>query len=530
MISRVATELCLTLSPTITFLLSVVLLAPARSQEIPVVTHTAITTSAPAIPGRYLIVYRNGQIAANAESSLHAAGAQLTARHETLGIAVADSLSESARAQLALDPTIESIVPDVLLSAQALSVRSTNVVTGVHNTPVVLTPNMTAPDALYHSPQGWAVRQVGGYGQDGTPNAPSGPWNTTTGKGIRIAILDSGVDPSHPDIAPNLALNLSEVSKAALPSACDDGSPIDQQGHGTWTASLAAAALGPNTGLVAGVAPSASILNIKVLERLPAVPTAQDPTGCLNGQASGLLSWVIQGISDAIANRADVISMSFGTLVNITTGSGAGEQVVFNRATAAAFNAGILLVAAAGNDAANPNSGQILELPAQSRDVLAVVASTNPACAENLKAGATCVPGPVTLPYYSNFGTPLNALAAPGGSYPTAGALDPSTTIDMQSGWVTGACSNGIPSTLSGLPTDVAHSLGCFNLGHASYVQAIGTSASAPLVAGAAALLMAAHPAWSPSTVTQTLRTSAAVNGGLLTPQATVGALLTPRT
>jgi subtilisin family serine protease len=304
---------------------------------------------------------------------------------------------------------------------------------------------------------------------------------------------------------------------------------VDQQGHGTWTASLAAAALGPTSGLVAGVAPSATILNIKVLERLPAVATASDPTGCLNGQASGLLSWVLQGIEDAIANRADIISMSFGTLVNITTASGAGEQVVFNRATAAAFNAGIVLVAAAGNDAASLSSGEIIELPAQSRDVLAIVASTNPACAQNLKAGATCVTGPVTLAYYSNFGAPLDALAAPGGSYPTAGALNPSTTPNAATGWVTGACSNGKPSTFSGIPSDASHSLGCFNLGHTAYVQAIGTSASAPLVAGAAALLMAAHPTWSATTIVQTLRAAATTNTTLATPQATVATLLTPR-
>lgn len=509
MISRVATELLLTFSPTISFILSLVLITPLRGQVGPDLDEPG---------GRYLIVYRNGQIAADAEAAISAAGAHLSARHDLVGIAVADSLTDTARARLGRDPDIEAIVPDVLLNAHSLTVR-----------PAPGFEAQTTPDALYHSPQGWAVRQVGGFGTDGTTTAPKGPWNTTTGKGVRIAILDSGVDPNHPDISPNLALNLSEVVTTALPSACDDGSAVDQQGHGTWTASLAAGALGPTTGLVAGVAPSATILNIKVLERLPAVATASDPTGCLNGQASGLLSWVLQGIEDAIANRADIISMSFGTLVNITTASGAGEQVVFNRATAAAFNAGIVLVAAAGNDAASLSSGEIIELPAQSRDVLAIVASTNPACAQNLKAGATCVTGPVTLAYYSNFGAPLDALAAPGGSYPTAGALNPSTTPNAATGWVTGACSNGKPSTFSGIPSDASHSLGCFNLGHTAYVQAIGTSASAPLVAGAAALLMAAHPTWSAPTIVQTLRAAATTNATLATPQATVATLLTPR-
>jgi subtilisin family serine protease len=519
MISRVAAELLLTFSPTVTFLLSVVILAPARSQTVPSQLLQSGPIAAPAVPGRYLIVYRNGQIASNAEAALSATGARLTKRQDRFGIAVADSISAAAAAQLALDPAVESVVPDVLLSADALNVQ-----------PVAEASVKKTPDALYHSSQGWAVRQVGGFGNDGTAHAAPGPWNTTTGKGVRIAILDSGVDPNHPDIAPNLALNLSEVDKATLPSPCDDGSSVDQQGHGTWTASLAAGALGLRTGLVAGVAPSASILNIKVLQRMPGSPTAEDPTGCVNGQASGLLSWVLDGIDHAIANRADIVSMSFGSLVNITTSPGAGEEAVFDRATAAAFHAGVLLVAAAGNDAVNLSGGEVLELPAQARYVLAVVASTNPACAQNLRAGTSCNSGPITLAYYSNFGAPQNALAAPGGSYPTAGALNPVETPNADTGWVTGACSNGNPATVSGVPSDTTHSLGCFNLGHSSYVQAIGTSASAPLVAGAAALLMAAHPTWSPATILSMLQANATSRTSLSTPLATVAGLLTPQT
>ena len=452
------------------------------------------------IPGRFIVTYRNGAIPANAGSRL-SAGTRLVQRHERLGVAIVQSseaAADQARAALAADLTVLSVVEDRVVFANAVTVR-------------VAPLGSSAPDALYNSPQGWAVRQVGGFGNATTP----GPWNITSGTGVRIAILDSGVDASHPDISPNLSLNLSEIDQTAatgIPSACDDGSPQDQQGHGTWTASLAAAALGPNTGAVAGVAPGATLLNIKVLERMPSAATsAADPSGCNAGEASGLLSWVIAGIEDAVSQRADIISMSLGTLVDITTGDGAGLQATFDQVTHAAANAGVILIAAAGNDAFNLTNQKYIELPAQSRDVLAIVASTNPACAENLIAGATCAPGPITLPYYSNYGAPLNALAAPGGSYPAG----PDSDSTKASGWIWGACSSGLPSTVSGVPAVQGQSFGCFGLGHAAYVQAMGTSASAPLAAGAAALIRAANPTWNAAAVISALRASAVPAAGL---------------
>lgn len=473
-------------------------------------------TDSPIVPNRYLIVYRNAAIPADVGARVNSAGARLLWRNERFGIAVVQTIQSfhppNARtatpletdetiavSRLAAQSEVEYVLHDRIVTAHRLTVRP------IPNEPVLKVSVVPPYDTYYDSPQGWAVRQVGGYGAD-IPGGPArGTWDTTTGKGVRIAILDSGVDQNHPDVAPNLGLNVSEINQNDLPSPCDDGTPQDQQGHGTWTASLAAGAMGPGTGLVIGVAPSATILNIKVLQRMPASASgdANNANQCTMGQAAGLLSWVIQGIQDAVTNKADVISMSLGTLVDLSTGDGAGLKALFDRITYTATQTGAVLVAAAGNDGYNLSNPRYVELPAQARGVLAVVASTNPDCVQNTAPYASCAPGLPTLAYYSNFGAPINALAAPGGSFPVG------KDEFAVSGWIRGACTSGIPDTSEGLPSDSRYSFGCFNLGHAAYVQAIGTSASAPLAAGVAALLHAAHPAWDASTIINKMRSSA---------------------
>lgn len=472
------------------------------------------------VPNRFLVVYRNGAVPFQAGVQTRALGGHMVQRESLLGIGVVQAPMTSAGAVLKAlqsDSAVEYAVHDRIVTARSLmDIRPVSPMRKdgplhVLPRPMPILPgtgisegsNQNTADSYYTAtPQGWAVKQVGGYGHGVAGGSAYGPWDLSMGGGVRIAVLDSGVDEQHPDIAPNLVLNMSEVDQTAMPSPCDDGSSQDQQGHGTWTASLAAGAMGASTGMVVGVAPQAEILNIKVLERMPTGTTGTQMAQCEGGEASGLLSWVVQGIEDAVSQHADVVSMSLGVLVDLYTGDGAGVKATLDQVTHAAAMNGVVLVAAAGNDGFDLSNPRYMELPAQARDVLPVVASTNPNCAQNLTTGAACQDGPVSLAYYSDYGAALAGVAAPGGSYPEG--------ADMAvSGFVRGACSDGKPNTVDGLPVDSAHSFGCFALGHTQYVQAIGTSAAAPLAAGVAALLRGAHPNWDAYTILNAMRQSA---------------------
>lgn len=104
------------------------------------------------------------------------------------------------------------------------------------------------------------------------------------GKGIKIAILDTGIDPDHPDLKENILEGKSFVG----------GSVEDRQGHGTHCAGIAAASKN-GRGFV-GVAPEASLLIAKVL----------------GDNGSGSIAGIVDGIDWAVDRGADIINMSLG--------------------------------------------------------------------------------------------------------------------------------------------------------------------------------------------------------------------------
>ena len=171
----------------------------------------------------------------------------------------------------------------------------------------------------------------GGVSQIKAPAA----WDSSRGKGINVAVLDTGMDYKHPDLAPNYKGGVSFVP----------GQPVmDGNGHGTHCAGTIAAAI--NGAGVVGVAPAASLYSVKVLDN----------------SGSGNWSWLIAGIDWCIKNKMRVLSMSLG---------GDSAPAALEAMCNAAFNKGLLLVAAAGNS--GPGMGTV-NVPGSYESVIAVSA------------------------------------------------------------------------------------------------------------------------------------------------------------
>jgi serine protease len=157
----------------------------------------------------------------------------------------------------------------------------------------------------------WGIRKVGA----------DRAWATGTGRGATIAVVDTGVDASHEDLARNMVAGRDITS--------DDASSMDENGHGTHVAGIAAAVAGNGKG-VAGVAPDAKIMPVRVLGP--------------DGSGDGLD--VDDGIRWAADHGAEVINLSLGDNVVIEDLSGGSMSDACNYA----WSKSAICVVAAGND------------------------------------------------------------------------------------------------------------------------------------------------------------------------------------
>ncbi|WP_052696189.1 S8 family peptidase [Palaeococcus ferrophilus] len=199
----------------------------------------------------------------------------------------------------------------------------------------------------------WGIERV---------KAPS-VWSTTDGSSngvIQVAILDTGIDYDHPDLAANLAWGVSTLRGRVSTKPKDYR---DQNGHGTHVAGTIAA-LNNDIGVV-GVAPGVQIYAIRVLDASGrgsysdiAIGIEQailGPDGVADKDGDGIIA------GDPDDDAAEVISMSLG---------GSADDSYLHDMIIQAYNAGIVIVAASGNEGASSPS-----YPAAYPEVIAVGAS-----------------------------------------------------------------------------------------------------------------------------------------------------------
>ena len=270
-----------------------------------------------------------------------------------------------------------------------------------------------------------AMEQIWGSSSYGTMSV--------TGKNVIVAVVDSGVDMSHPDLSPNIVKVNGQMASIDLVDDTFQPPTMDGNGHGTHVAGIIAAksdstehGTGSNKGNVLGVAPEAQILPVQVMRR----------------DGGGDDFNIAKGIESAVNWRGD--GNVKVDLINLSIG-GADPSPTLAASLAYAAKNGVLVVAAAGN------YNQPVYYPAAYPGALAVGA-LNP---QGKRASYSC------------YGPQL-AIMAPGGA-------DPHEPSEAKGTW------SGIHSTF---PTYPNYS------GQMFYGAQAGTSMAAPVGAGIAALVI----------------------------------------
>lgn len=307
-------------------------------------------------------------------------------------------------------------------------------------TPVALVDVLIPNDPRF--PELWGMRSIQLLSADANHDC----------RAIPVAIIDTGITPGHEDLAANLWTNPGETAANAIdddangviddvhganfiPATADD-TIADDNLHGTHVSGTIGAVAGNGVG-VAGICFQASLMGIKALD----------------AAGSGTFVDIAEGLDYARLNGARVVNMSLGAL----TTSATGIHALLDQAVTDAETAGVLIAAAAGNEA-NDNDASYHSYPAYysalNSNVLSVAAIT--------KGDELAV--------FSNFGASSTQIAAPG---------------------------KKILSTFPTTPTAEMTSLGKTS----SYEEIDGTSMACPHVAGVATLLLARNPAWSMGTL-----------------------------
>ena len=426
----------------------------------------AVPTLAAGNSRAYIVMASGNGFSAGLQAGLVGAGASINRVLPELGMAFVTSNVADFSARAARLSGVRSVVPDVVVqwidpNLQVVEVDFAN------------PPSSGDDDTLFDLQ----------WGHDAVDAVEA--WNAGYfGAGVRVAVLDSGIDAEHPDIAPNLN---AALSASFVPGEHWNVRPGVFFSHGTHVAGTIAAA---DNGIgVIGVAPQAEIVAVKVLSEY---------TG------SGSFSGVIEGIYYAAMIDADIINMSLGALLprhgwiddngtpedpsddfRVIGAEVAELSVATGRAVTWATQMGTTVIVAEGNDYLDKDhTGDWITLPADLPHALSIAATA--------PVGWALDPGNVFLDNhasYSNYGKSAVDFAAPGGDFVYPGNENCTVAGRTRPCWV----------------FDLVMSSGS-----QAWYWAAGTSMAAPHVSGVAAIIIGMNGGdMSPAHVEAALRRSA---------------------
>jgi subtilisin family serine protease len=339
-----------------------------------------------------------------------------------------------------------------------------------------------------------------------------GSYQHATGAGVTVGVIDSGVDLTHPDIAPNLDVDRScsfiyddtptaDPREIANGDCTNKGAVQDLDGHGTHTASTVAA---PINGIgIAGVAPEATIVALKAC-------TIQGY--CFADSVAAALRY-------AGDNDIDIVNLSLFADPYLYYCKSEKEQRAIlkelEKAARYAQQRGVLIVASAGNaqaDLQHPGLDDVSpDWPPGSEEERYVQNNCRVAPAELPGVLTVSATGPVGYPGYdmwiagySSVGMSRVNVTAPGGDYFSASG----TAQDAVLGAMTSTSDSGTWDLFEYFENFFPGITTVDGDGN-RYVYLNGTSMSAPHAAGVAALVKEMHPKWSPGAVKSAVQRSA---------------------